>query len=249
MATTLSPNIDENNQQILSDIQSLQSIEQSLFVSLEENPNLSVEEQQQLISKISDITNMRMNLYHTLNDVNGFFNSALTTSEGTLQEQSAAISIVEQELNNSKKQLNLLQEQKNSKIRLIEINNFYGDKYVEHSNLMILFLKLFGFILILFLLFHNNLLPQYIFIPLVLLASFYYGYYIVLKSISIWYRDNMNFQEYSWYFDAASAPAAPTTKAKDPWAKATSSVVTVCPSSSSSNTEEGFHMPGNYFKY
>ena len=81
----MTTNIDENNQQILTDIQSLQNIEQSLFASLEENPSLSTEEQQQIINKINDVSSMRMNLYQTLNDVNGFFHSALTTSEGTLK--------------------------------------------------------------------------------------------------------------------------------------------------------------------
>jgi hypothetical protein len=35
------PNIKQNNEQILNDIQSLQQMEQELFNSLETNPNLS----------------------------------------------------------------------------------------------------------------------------------------------------------------------------------------------------------------
>jgi hypothetical protein len=46
------PNMQDNNQQILNDIQSLQSIEQELFNSLD-NTNLSAEEQGKIISKIS----------------------------------------------------------------------------------------------------------------------------------------------------------------------------------------------------
>ena len=46
--TTLS---QDNNIQILNDIQSLQDIEQQLFNSLEENPNLSSDQQKQIIQK------------------------------------------------------------------------------------------------------------------------------------------------------------------------------------------------------
>ena len=130
------PNIQENNQQILNDIQSLQQIEQSLFINLETNPSLTTAQQQEIINKISDISNMRINLYHTLSDVNNYFQSALTNSQGTLNEQATAIEIVERELNDARTQLTLLEEEKNNKIRMIEINNFYGDKYADHTILM-----------------------------------------------------------------------------------------------------------------
>ena len=35
------PNVQQNNEQILNDIQSLQQMEQKLFNSLETNPNIS----------------------------------------------------------------------------------------------------------------------------------------------------------------------------------------------------------------
>ena len=122
------PNISQNNEQILNDIQSLQQMEQNLFNSLETNPNLSFQQQQQIVEKMNQLSNMRINLYQTLNGVNNFFQNALQSSVGTLKEQTIAISIVESELNESKKQLQLLENDKNDKIRLVEINNYYGDK-------------------------------------------------------------------------------------------------------------------------
>ena len=98
-------NVQNNNQQILNDIQSLQSMEQQLVSNLESNPNLTSEQQQQIISKINQISNMRINLYKTLSGVNSFFQTALSSSQNTLKEQTEVISIVENELNNSKAQL------------------------------------------------------------------------------------------------------------------------------------------------
>ena len=137
------PNIPGNNQEILNDIQSLQGIEQNLFNSLE-NPNLTSEEQESTINKINRISEMRINLYKTLTGVNSFFQQALTSSRGTLTEQTAAIGVIEDELNQAKKRLRELEQEKNNKIRLVEINNYYSQQYEEYSNLM----KLVIFILI-----------------------------------------------------------------------------------------------------
>ena len=130
------PNIQENNEQILNDIQSLQQMEQQLFNSLESNPNLTIAQQQEIIKKMNQLSNMRVNLYKTLSGVNNYFENALTSSIGSLKEQVIAIDIIESELNRSKKRLELLEEEKNNKIRLVEINSYFGDKYAEHSELM-----------------------------------------------------------------------------------------------------------------
>ena len=128
--------IQQNNEQLLNDIQSLQTMEQQLFNSLETNPNLTTSQQQQIVEKMNQISNMRINLYKTLSQVNNFFHNSLSSSQGTLQEQTAAIGIVENELNKSKRRLQILEQEKNNKIRLVEINNYYGDKYSEHSIFM-----------------------------------------------------------------------------------------------------------------
>ena len=136
-------NVQQNNEQILNDIQYLQQLEQQMFNNLETNPNLSTQQQEEIIQKMNQISNMRINLYQTLSGVNSFFQNALTSSVGTLQEQTAAIAIVESELNRSKKRLETLNMERNNKIRLVEINDYYGEKYSEHSNLMKIII--FGF--------------------------------------------------------------------------------------------------------
>ena len=123
------PNIAQNNEQILNDIQSLQQMEQQLFNNLETNTTLTPQQQLQIVEKMNQLSNMRINLYQTLSGVNNFFENALSSSIGTLREQTAAIGIVESELNQAKQRLEALQAEKNNKIRLVEINEYYGDKY------------------------------------------------------------------------------------------------------------------------
>jgi hypothetical protein len=210
------PNIKENNEQVLNDIQSLQQMEQQLFNSLETNPNLTPQQQQQIVQKMNQLSNMRINLYKTLSGINNYYENALSSSVGTLKEQSAAIAIVENELNQAKKRLQILELEKNNKIRLVEINDYYGEKYSEHATLMKIVIFTLVPIIILAILNSKSLLPNNIYYILVAIIALIGSFYFWNKYLSIISRDNMNYQEYDWYFNPATAPTgSPSTT--DPW--------------------------------
>jgi membrane-associated HD superfamily phosphohydrolase len=211
------PNVQQNNEQILNDIQSLQQIEQQLFSNLESNPNLTTEQQQSIIEKMNQISNMRINLYQTLSGVNNYYQSALNSSVGTLQEQTLAIGIVESELNNSKERLNRLEQEKNNKIRLVEINTYFGDKYTEHSQLMkIIIFALIPIIIISFL-YTKGILPKMVYLILIVIISLICAFFFWKKFASIIMRDNMNYQEYAYPFDPSNITTSTTTSSSDPW--------------------------------
>jgi hypothetical protein len=214
-------NVQQNNEQILNDIQALQSMEQELFSNLESNQNLTSQQQQDIISKINQISNMRVNLYQTLSGVNGFFQGALNSSIGTLQEQTSAIGIVESELNQAKIRLQALEAEKNNKIRLVEINDYYGDKYTEHARLMKIIIFILIPVIFLTLLFNNGILPKAIYYGLICIIAVIGGYMFWRTMASILMRDNMNYNEYNWYFDIASAPTG-SSSSTDPWASTAS---------------------------
>ena len=210
------PNVAENNEQILNDIQSLQQMEQQLFNSLETNTTLSPQAQQQIVEKMNQLSNMRINLYQTLSGVNGFFQNALSSSVGTLQEQTVAIGIVENELNQAKKNLEVLEAEKNNKIRLVEINDYYGEKYSEHSQLMKIIIFTLVPVIILAFLNNKGILPNTIYYILLIIVAIIGAYFFWVRIASIIMRDNMNYQEYSWYFNPSKAPSG-AASATDPW--------------------------------
>jgi len=216
------PDVEENTNQLLTDIQSLQTIEQQLFNSLEENTGLTTEQQKKVIEKINNISKMRINLYQTLNSINSFFQNSLANSKGLLTEQTAAIDIVEKELNASKKRLQVLEEEKNNKIRLVEINNYYGQKYSEHSYLMKIIVMMLLPILLLSILFSKGILPSKIYYILIAIIAIIGGIFIWKTVFSIVLRDPMNYEEYNWYFNPANAPTSTVTDTTDPWASKTS---------------------------
>jgi hypothetical protein len=209
-------NFEENNEQILNDIQSLQQIEQKLFNSLEANPNLSTEEQTKIIEKMNQLSNMRINLYQTLSGVNNYFQNTLNSSIGSLKEQAVAIEIVENELNQAKKRLAILEEEKNNKIRLVEINTYFGDKYEHHSKIMKIIVYTLIPIIILSLIYRTGFLPNIIYYILLMIIASIGGYYFWIEYLSMIRRDKMNYQEYSWSFNTNSVPIG-TPSTDDPW--------------------------------
>ncbi len=213
------PDSNETNEQMLNDIQTLQKMEQELFNSLENNPTLKPDQQKKIIEKMNQLSNMRINLYQTLSGLNNYYKNALQSSQGTLQEQTTAIYIVENELNKSKRRLEMLNTEKNNKIRLVEINNYYGDKYAEHGDLMKIIIFTLVPVIILAIINSKGLLPSAIYYVLIAIIAAIGGYFFWTRFTSIVTRDNMNYQTYDWYFDASQAPGPPTdADSTDPWA-------------------------------
>jgi hypothetical protein len=211
------PKISQNNEQILNDIQSLQKMEQELFNTLEVDTNLTSQQKKKVIEKMNQLANMRINLYQTLSGENNFYDTALKVSSGTLKEQASAIGIVESELNRSKKRLEILEAEKNNKIRLVEINNYYGDKYAEHSQLMKIIIFTMVPIIILTFLNNKGILPSFVFNILIAIIAAIGAYYMWTIYASIIMRDNMNYQAYDFYFNPNTAPTGSSSNSGDPW--------------------------------
>jgi hypothetical protein len=124
---------------------------------------------------------------------------------------------VENELNTAKRRLEALDMEKTNKIRLVEINNYYGDKYVEHGNLMKIIIFTLVPVIILAIINKSGILPDTIYYILIMIIAAIGGYFFWLRFGSIITRDNMNYQTYDWYFDPSTAPTG-SSSGDDPWA-------------------------------
>jgi len=207
----------DTNENIVSDINSLQDIEKKLFQTLETNTELTSEEYEDIIQKINSISQMRLKLYETLSNVNSLYKNTVTNSQETLYQQLFAIGIVERQLNDTKEKLNELELAKNNKIRLVKINDYYGDKYSEHTILMKYIIIMLVPIIILSFMFNKGLIPSFLFYILLIIITIIGSIFIVNRLISIWSRDNMNYQEYAWNFNAKNAPGVSKGDNGDPW--------------------------------
>jgi hypothetical protein len=212
-------NLQERNQQVLENISQLQSQEKQLYDSLD-NVTLSSDQKQQIINKINEISQMRMNMYSGMKDMYSYYQKNVTASRTTLGQEVAAIDILENELNESKRRLNLLEDQKYNKLRLVEINTYYGKRYNAHSKLMKTIVITCIPLIILAILANNGILPSNLYVFLSGLVIVIGVVFIGLQLIDMSNRDNMNWDEYNWYFDKSKAPSDTTEgTATDPWQK------------------------------
>jgi hypothetical protein len=221
-----------NLDDILEQLEDIQTKEKDFIHTLETDTTLTAKDKQSIIKTINSLINIRGDLYETLGGINKFFSKSLDSSLGTLKEQVEAISIVEYELNNAKKKLNILEEDNSNKIRLIEINEYYGEKYSEHATFMKIVIFTLIPIIILTIIKKQNYIPipipdavYYILIIIISIIGAIFGWNTFFSIIS---RDNMNYDTYEWAFNQNGAPAANSGSGYDPYAITTECVGSQC---------------------
>jgi len=212
--------LQERNEQVLNNISQLQTQEKELYNSLEDI-NLSSDQRQQIINRINEISQIRINLYAGLKDMYSFYQQNVAASRSTLGQSLAAIDVLENELNQAKIRMNLLEDQKYNKLRLVEINTYFGKRFNAHSKIMKTIVITCIPILILAIFANIGILPGNIYKLLVIIIIIIGLVIIVYQIIDISNRDDMNWDEYKWYFNKKDAPDLPTTTGgetqSDPW--------------------------------
>ena len=214
----MTDNLQGRNEQIINQIKTLQTTEMKLYDSLESR-SLNSDQQKQIIDRINQISQMRINLYASLKDMYSYYQEDVSNSRNTMNNQMVSIDVIENELNDSKRRLNLLEAQKNNKIRLVEINTFYGKQYDAHKQIMQIVVIICIPVLILAVLANKGIIPPRL-NALIMGIIIIIGLFIIgAKIIDLSNRDNMNFDEYNWYFNKDEAPtsSSETGTSSDPW--------------------------------
>jgi hypothetical protein len=201
----MSLDLQERNIQTLNDINDLRNLEEELYKNLN-NINLNEDEKQKIMNKINELLQIRINLFSTLKDYYSSFQKNVSSSRNVLSEQITAINIIENELEQSKRRLQLIQEEKNNKLRLVSINTYYGKKYNAQSRIMQIIVIGCIILIILSILNKKNILPNRVYFILTAILIIIILFIIGSKIIDLSNRDNMNFDEYNWYFNKSNAP-------------------------------------------
>jgi hypothetical protein len=210
--------LQERNVQTLDDIQKLQDIENGFIMQLTVDKTLTIDQKRSILGKINEISQLRINLYNGLNTGNNYYQNNLSSSSDTLSQQTNAILIVEKQLNDAKKRLDGLNQEKTNKLRQIEINNYYSSWYDEHTKLIKLVTLILVLSMCVVLLGKYNIIPDFLYYTLMLIILVVGVYYFFVIFISIFSRDNMNYDEYIQYFDKKHAPPINTgVTGVDPW--------------------------------
>lgn len=242
--------LQERNQQVLNNISQLQTQEKELYASLDD-VSLSNEQKQQIINRINEISQMRMNLYAGLKDIYSYYQQNVGASRTTLGQSMDAIDVLENELNQSKIRMNLIEDQKYNKLRLVEINTYFGKRYNAYSKLMKTIVLICIPVIILAVLANKGILPPNIYKLLVVIILVIGSLLIGLQLIDMSNRDEMNWDEYNWYFDKSKAPSDTTEgTASDPWGTPTVTCIgsACCYEGSTYDSEKNICLPKPIYK-
>lgn len=192
--------IQEGNQSIIDNIKQLQGLEKELYLKLESlasTPNNS-DEENDLISRINQLSQIRTSLFASLQQMSNTTQNTLATTRVDLVDQLTLIGVVEEELNRAKKLMNQSENIKNNKMRMVEINTYYGKRYQAYTDLMKILIKIFVPVLLIIILQKKELIPNNISLTLIVIIGILGSYFLIKKLYDILRRDNMNFDQYSW---------------------------------------------------
>ena len=147
----------------------------------------------------------------------------MDSTQDTISQQTSAIEIVENELNQSKRRLEVIEQENKNKIRLVEINTYYGDQYADYAHIMKLIVYFSIPILILTILANKSILSSSVYRILVAIIVAIGIIYIGKQIMMIFSRDTMNYSQFDWHTQRSKLPAIDTNNpdGDNPWETST----------------------------
>lgn len=210
-----------------ANIQNLQTIENQLLQNLEMDlaqGNLTESEVNTTIDQINSISSMRMNLFDSLGSYNQFYQTNLKMANDTLYQQTQVLDILETKLNDNKKKILALAENKNNNIRLAEINSYYSEKYKAQARFMKIVILLILPVLISAILVKRNLIPYKVFKYISVIVGVISFFFLVNQLYFFSTRNNMVYQETNVRFNTNNVSTTPfgdssgnDVSGNDPW--------------------------------
>ena len=193
--------LNERGQSVIKNIRDLQRTEEGLFKQLQTGAStfsLTQSQQEELVMQIKNVSDARYNLYLELQQNQVYYQDNVNVSHNILTHETDALEVVERELNRAEKRIGLIREQRNNRLRLVEINRYYGDKYKHHTLILKYITLLFTVILIIAYFYNQGMIPKPIFTTVIVLVGSVGAYYVIKEMWDAYSRDNMMYQQYDW---------------------------------------------------
>ena len=188
---------------ILKNINQLQKQEAELYKKLEVDAALGAPsaDQEAVVKKINELSTMRMTMFQELDAMYKSMQGRVAQSRIDLVDQMTVTGVMEQELNNAKKNLNLLSATKANKMRMVEINTYYASKYRAQGEFMKLIIMVCAPLLLVAICAKKGWIPEGIAKGVIAVIIVIGGYFILRRAINLGSRNNMNFDEFEWAWD------------------------------------------------
>ena len=198
MSTPAQFNLTElknSNDSILASITNLDNLKTNVTDMISTNSASSDTNVQELNAKLTPqlttIENAKKNLYSQLEISNSFFQNGLLATSQIKEQQSNASTAISNEVSLNNERLAKITEEQNNKMRLVEINSYYGKKYSAQNEIIKISIVVCVISLILWFIDSKEFLPipSFFFSLLIsivitvgAIVIFYKCYYLIIRS-------------------------------------------------------------------
>lgn len=200
-----SDTLSESQQQLLKSVQQLQD-EQTNNISTFATAS-DPTEKNQILGRMKQNETLQTQLLSSLGRVALVQTQEVDNRRNAAKELAILVELAEQELQDMRARVDAIQTTHSAKQRMIEMNTYYGKRFMAQAGVMKIFIYMCLPVLVFAVLANMGLLPNYI-------AGFIIIAIIVVGIVHIYYavhdinrRDKMNFDEYTWEFDPSRVGA------------------------------------------
>lgn len=185
----------------VNNVSNLQAVEQQLFEKLSSDTNLTPADRAQIVSQINQLAKARGDLYNNMNDFSSQIETVAGERRNALVQNSVAVSVIQDQIQNSQNTLDGLQQEKSNKLRLVEINNYYGKKYEFQTDIMKIIILTCVPILIISVLLKKGFIPDLVATMLMIVIISIGLIAVARKVIDLNKRNKFNFDQYDHPFN------------------------------------------------
>jgi len=190
----------------IDDLKKLQNVEMDLFKSLQQAVSTGSDQttKDTLLTQIKSISDVRHDMYKRLVGQYRLTQDNVSQTRSNLVDQFTLVDIMQQQLDNLHDNINIILNAKNDRMRMVEINTYFGKQYEAQKELMQIIVLTAVPLLILAILSNAGTLGYTLAGVLGTIVIAIGLVFIVRKVIDISSRSNVNFDEYDWQFDPNS---------------------------------------------
>ena len=197
--------LSASQQQLLTSVKQLNDAHNELMHRLSAATDAT--ERTNLMNELDKNATLRASLLSSAGAAALVQNQSVVTKHNDAVGVNAMADFVNAEKKSAQAQMDEIQDIRNNKQRMIQLNTYYGKRFMAQSGVMKIFIYMCIPILILAVLANMGFLPNYI-AGFAIIASIVVGIVYIYGAVSdINRRDKMNFDEYAWEFDPSRVGA------------------------------------------
>ena len=203
--------LKQKHDDTIARIQTLQDLEKYMFANLQKatgGGDGDPTQQQAIVDRINELKNVRTGLLNQLTSMYSDKQGELNSERNDLSDRLAQVGIIESELDRARKNISVLENNRNNKLRMTKLYEYQRKRYAAYTDVMKYIVIGCLIILALALLIKYNpikFIARSVYTALMLITISAVVIFVGLKISDISSRNKFNFDQYDFAFDPAMA--------------------------------------------